>query len=129
MALTHCCTNSLTPVPYRIFSTSGPLEPSVLPLWTSLLTLFSFLFQLKTTRCQLSPSREVCVCSLLTTQALPISCCYSSSFLLATWLFGSLCYIMTLKCRCWDPSLISRVRISGSGARESEFFTSLSYGF
>lgn len=122
MALTHCCADSLTLVPYRVFSTSGCSKLGVLPLWTSLLTLFSFLFQLKTTHCQLPPSREACVCSLLTAQPLTISCCYSFSFLSAMWLFGSLRYIMTLKCRFWNPLLTSNIRISGNGARESEFF-------
>lgn len=105
MSFVHCCTTSLPPATQRVISASGHSNPVSCSSGFPLLTLYvSCLFSLKTMYCQLSPSREACVCSLLTIRSLTIFCCHS--LLYSFWQHGFLdpsVSITMLKCRFRDP--------------------------
>lgn len=119
MSFVHCCTTSLPPATQRVISASGHSNPVSCSSGFPLLTLYvSCLFSLKTMYCQLSPSREACVCSLLTIRSLTIFCCHS--LLYSFWQHGFLdpsVSITMLKCRFRDPLRTSwiRTRVSGQG--------------
>lgn len=127
-------TAALIPCPsflFRFFQNTGHSELSLLLLWTS---LPDFLFHLFPSSTSFSAGflhqEKLVLCSQLTSQSLMLFCCYS--LLCYFWQCGSL--DLPIRTTTWqdgflDPPLIQWVSISGSGARESAFFTSVPHGF
>lgn len=115
----------------RYFQSTGHSELSSLLLWTS---LPDFLFHFFSSSTSFSAGflhwEKLVLCSQLTSQSLTLFCCYS----LLCYFWQCVSLDLSIRTTMWqdgfpDPPLIHWVSTSGSGVRESAFFTSVPHGF